>query len=99
MVNRTKLTNKTDIYKRAHARTREVSPYFLLKKNSLCLELAQARTNFASSTTNKHFFAMKNTEYDLTKLASMISTASSLKALLEMMGDMGLEMDSAVMGD
>lgn len=45
------------------------------------------------------FSKMKNTEYDLTKLASMISTESSLKALLEMMGDMGLEMDSAVMGD
>ena len=42
---------------------------------------------------------MKNTDYDLTKLASMISTESSLKTLLEMMGDMGLEMDSAVMGD
>ncbi len=42
---------------------------------------------------------MKNTEYDLKKLSSMISTESSLKALLEMMGDMGLEMDSAVMAD
>ena len=38
---------------------------------------------------------MKNTEYSLDNLASMISSESSLTALLEMMGDMGLELDSA----
>lgn len=38
---------------------------------------------------------MKNTEYNLDNLASMISSESSLAALLEMMGDMGLELDSA----
>lgn len=38
---------------------------------------------------------MKNTEYNLDNLASMISSESSLVALLEMMGDMGLELDSA----
>ncbi len=38
---------------------------------------------------------MKNTEYDLEMLSSMISSESSLAALLEMMGDMGLELDSA----
>ncbi len=39
---------------------------------------------------------MKNTDYSIDKLASMISSESSLSALLGMMGDMGLEMDSAV---
>ena len=38
---------------------------------------------------------MKNTEYTPFDLASMISSESSLTALLEMMGDMGLELDSA----
>ena len=37
---------------------------------------------------------MKNTEYNLDKLASMISSEASLSALLDMMGDMGLELDS-----
>ena len=38
---------------------------------------------------------MKNTEYTPVDLSSMISSESSLAALLEMMGDMGLELDSA----
>ncbi len=38
---------------------------------------------------------MKNTEYNVDNLASMISSESSLSTLLEMMGDMGLELDSA----
>ena len=37
---------------------------------------------------------MKNTEYTPVDLASMISSESSFTALLEMMGDMGLELDS-----
>jgi hypothetical protein len=52
--------------------------------------------------------AMKNTEYNFStatsvnsvaSLASVISSEDSFSALIEMMGDMGLEMDSAVMGD
>ncbi len=39
---------------------------------------------------------MRNTEYDLEKLASMISSESSFTALMEIMGDMGLEFESAV---
>lgn len=38
---------------------------------------------------------MKNTEYTPADLSSMISSESSLSALLDMMGDMGLELDSA----
>ena len=38
---------------------------------------------------------MKNTEYNLDNLSSMISSESSLSALLDMMGDMGLAFDSA----
>lgn len=38
---------------------------------------------------------MKNTEYNLDNLSSMISSESSLSAILDMMGDMGLEFDSA----
>ena len=38
---------------------------------------------------------MKNTEYNLDNLSSMISSESSLSALLDMMGDMGLDFDSA----
>ena len=38
---------------------------------------------------------MKNTEYNLSSLSEMISSESSLSALLEMMDDMGLELDSA----
>jgi len=34
---------------------------------------------------------MKSTEYDIQKLAAMISSDSSFTALVEMMGDMGLE--------
>jgi len=34
---------------------------------------------------------MKNTEYSLEKLSSMISSESSFDALLEIIGDMGLE--------
>lgn len=39
---------------------------------------------------------MRNTEYSLEKLASMISSESSFNALMEIMGDMGLEFESAV---
>lgn len=34
---------------------------------------------------------MKSTEYDIQKLAAMISSDSSFTTLVEMMGDMGLE--------
>ena len=39
---------------------------------------------------------MKNTEYDLEKLSSMISSETSFSALVEMMGDMGLEVAGVV---
>ena len=39
---------------------------------------------------------MRNTEYSLEKLASMISSESSFNALMEILGDMGLEFESAV---
>ena len=38
---------------------------------------------------------MKNTDYNLDTLASMISSEASFSALLDIMGDMGLELDSA----
>ncbi len=41
---------------------------------------------------------MRNTEYNLEKLASMISSESSFTALMEIMGDMGLEFEGAVKG-
>ena len=34
---------------------------------------------------------MKNTDYDIQKLAAMISSDSSFEALVEMIGEMGLE--------
>ncbi len=39
---------------------------------------------------------MRNSEYNLEKLASMVSSESSLSALVEIMGDMGLEFEGAV---
>lgn len=45
---------------------------------------------------NKKNKVMRNTEYALEKLASMISSESSLTALMEIMGDMGLELEGAV---
>jgi len=39
---------------------------------------------------------MRNTEYNLEKLASMISSESSFTALMEIMGDMGLDLEGAV---
>ena len=39
---------------------------------------------------------MRNTVYNLEKLASMISSESSFTALMEIMGDMGLEFEGAV---
>lgn len=48
-------------------------------------------------TIKKHT-VMRNTEYNLDKLASMISSESSFTALVEMMGDMGLEFEGAVKG-
>ncbi len=39
---------------------------------------------------------MRNTEYNFDRLASMISSESSLAALMEIMGDMGLEVEDAV---
>lgn len=39
---------------------------------------------------------MRNTEYNLEKLASMISSESSFTALMEIMGDMELEFEGAV---
>ena len=47
---------------------------------------------------NKNHNVMRNTEYNLEKLASMISSESSLTALMEIMGDMGLEFEGAVKG-
>lgn len=47
---------------------------------------------------NKKHTVMRNTEYNLDKLASMISSESSFTALVEMMGDMGLEFEGAVKG-
>ena len=38
---------------------------------------------------------MKNTDFNLDNLSSMISSESSLDTPLEMMGEMGLELDSA----
>ncbi len=63
----------------------------------MCSELAQAELTFASETEVEllNHTAMKNTEYNPVDLASMISSESSFNALLEMMGDMGLELDSA----
>ena len=46
----------------------------------------------------KKHTVMRNTEYTLDKLASMISSESSFTALVEMMGDMGLEFEGAVKG-
>lgn len=45
---------------------------------------------------NKKHNVMRNTEYNLEKLASMISSESSFTALMEIMGDMGLEFEGAV---
>lgn len=45
---------------------------------------------------NKTHNVMRNTEYNLEKLASMISSESSFTALMEIMGDMGLEFEGAV---
>ncbi len=47
---------------------------------------------------NKTTKVMRNTEYNLEKLASMISSESSFTALIEIMGDMGLELEGAVKG-
>ncbi len=40
---------------------------------------------------------MKKSEYNLEDLAMMISSESSFSALVEMMGEMGLEVDGARM--
>ena len=45
---------------------------------------------------NKTNDDMRNTEYNFDRLASMISSESSLAALMEIMGDMGLEVEDAV---
>ena len=59
----------------------------------LCFSLAQCRNIFASVKKN----AMRNTEFTIENLASAISSESSLSALVEMIGDMGLEItDMAV---
>lgn len=47
-------------------------------------------------TRNKNHNVMRNTEYNLDKLASMISSESSFSTLMEIMGDMGLEFEGAV---
>lgn len=60
----------------------------------LCFSLAQCRNIFASV---KKLHAMRNTEFTIENLASAISSESSLSALVEMIGDMGLEItDMAV---
>ena len=56
--------------------------------------MAQAQATFASETKKNK--VMRNTEYNLEKLASMISSESSFTALMEIMGDMGLEFEGAV---
>ncbi|HCQ72207.1 MAG TPA: hypothetical protein DIT75_02235 [Rikenellaceae bacterium] len=58
--------------------------------------MAQAQATFASETKKNK--VMRNTEYNLEKLASMISSESSFTALMEIMGDMGLEFEGAVKG-
>ena len=61
----------------------------------LCFSLAQCRNIFAS--VKKKRYAMRNTEFTIENLASAISSESSLSALVEMIGDMGLEItDMAV---
>lgn len=47
--------------------------------------------------SKKKRYAMRNTEFTIENLASAISSESSLSALVEMIGDMGLEItDMAV---
>ena len=41
--------------------------------------------------SKKKLHAMRNTEFTIENLASAISSESSLSALVEMIGDMGLE--------
>ena len=53
------------------------------------------KLNLSLHQKTKHK-VMRNTEYSLEKLASMISSESSFNALMEIMGDMGLEFESAV---
>ncbi len=63
---------------------------------STCTVLWHKRTlSLHQKQKNK---VMRNTEYNLEKLASMISSESSFTALMEIMGDMGLEFEGAVKG-
>ena len=52
-------------------------------------DLAQDRPKFV--LRNKIQEDMRNTEYTAERLSSMISSENSLNALMEMMGEMGLE--------
>lgn len=64
------------------------------KKFSACTALWHKHTlSLHQKQKNK---VMRNTEYNLEKLASMISSESSFSALMEIMGDMGLEFEGAV---
>lgn len=58
-------------------------PWFGTSKVYLCV------------SNNKNATVMKNTDYTVKQLESMISSESSFSALLEMMGDMGLVFDGA----
>ena len=60
---------------------------------TLCRGMAQWTCTFATENKGrlKKNNIMKSTEYDIQKLAAMISSDSSFTALVEMMGDMGLE--------
>lgn len=62
-----------------------------------CTEIWHKRPIPLHQKQKKHT-VMRNTEYNLDKLASMISSESSFTALVEMMGDMGLEFEGAVKG-
>ena len=68
----------------------------IIHKNPLVPQIGTSGLYFrVRNKENKNHKAMKNTEYNIDYLASMISSESSFNALLEMMGDMGLELDSA----
>ena len=51
--------------------------------------MAQADRTFASEIKNRS--KMKNTDYSLENLGMMISSESSLNALMDIIGEMGLE--------
>ena len=66
-----------------------------MKKNSLLVPHFGTSREYLC-IRNQNYKVMRNTEYNLEKLASMISSESSFTALMEIMGDMGLEFEGAV---